>query len=105
MKTIYIAGKVSGEPIAECTLKFGAAQKEIEAQGCRAINPLAVVNDWHMPWRQAMRLCIKAMLEADAVLLLDDYQESRGAMIEYKLAQDLGLRVLIGTKDLKGRLK
>ena len=47
MKKIYIAGKVSGEPIADCTLKFGTAQKEIETLGFEAVNPIAVVNDWH----------------------------------------------------------
>jgi|GEM_PF-5636182 len=25
---IYIAGKVSGEPIAQCSMKFGIAQKD-----------------------------------------------------------------------------
>jgi hypothetical protein len=44
-KKIYIVGKVSGEPLAECTMKFATAQKEIESQGLIAINPLAVVGD------------------------------------------------------------
>lgn len=99
-KTIYIAGKVSGEPIAECTLKFGAAQKEIEAQGYRAINPLAVVNDWHCPWDKAMRLCLKAMLDADAVLALPDWQLSRGASIEIIIANHLNIKVYNRVSDI-----
>jgi hypothetical protein len=104
MKSIYIAGKVSGEPIAECTMKFGTAQKEIENQGFKAINPLEVVGDWQTPWQPAMKLCLLALICCDAILLLDDWQDSRGAMIEQKLAQDLGIKILIGTKDLAKRV-
>jgi hypothetical protein len=35
---------VTGEPIAACTIKFGAAQKQIEALGFEAVNPLELVN-------------------------------------------------------------
>ena len=104
MKKIYIAGKVSGEPLAGCTMKFGTAQKEVESQGFEAVNPLAVVGNWQTPWQKAMRLCLHALIDCDAVLLLNDWQDSRGAMIEQKLAQDLGIKVLLGTKDLQKRL-
>jgi hypothetical protein len=85
-KTIYLAGKVTGEPIHQCTMKFGAAQKELEQLGFEVINPLQVVNDWHCPWPQAMKKCLEAMLKADVVYFLPCYRQSRGAKLEEHLA-------------------
>lgn len=69
-KKIYIAGKVTGTPIGDCTMKFGSAQKQLEALGFEAVNPLVVVNDWHCTWDHAMRLCIKALMDCDAMYIL-----------------------------------
>jgi hypothetical protein len=105
MKTkIYIAGKVSGLPIGDVTIKFGTVQKELEAQGFEAINPLAVVNDWHLPWEEAMKKCLKALIDADGVLLLPCYLDSPGAQIELKLAADLKIRTSMGHANLCKRI-
>jgi hypothetical protein len=93
MKKIYIAGKVTGEPIAQCTMKFGAAQVAIEKLGHEAINPLAVVNDWACPWDLAMRKCIAAMMQCDAILALDNHHRSPGARIELQIALHIGMPV------------
>lgn len=102
IQKIYIAGKVTGLPIAEVTMKFGAAQKMLEAKGHTAINPLQVVNDWQMPWKQAMKLCIKALMECDTIVLLEDYKESKGALIEKQIAEAFNMEIyLLNTKNLK----
>jgi len=100
MKKIYIAGKVSGEPIAECTMKFGLAQKQIEDKGYIAINPLELVNDWKMDWKPAMKICITALFDCDAVLFLEDYTKSKGALIEFGLAKSLGLDRYFSTTQI-----
>lgn len=112
--TIYIAGKVTGEPLATVTAKFGAAQVALEKQGYNVINPLAVTaaafeapsgsptggekgaNDdhWlHMPWTIAMRLTLAAMMTADAVYMLKDWKYSKGATIEHDLALKIKLPI------------
>ncbi len=101
---IYIAGKVSGEDMAACTMKFGQAQKEIEKQGFEALNPLEIVGTWHVTWEAAMRKCITAMMDADAVLFLPCWTESKGAIIENRIAADLNMITLTGTRGLKERL-
>lgn len=90
-KKIYIAGKVSGLPIHEVTMKFGTAQKKLENKGYEVINPLAVVNDWDTDWNTAMRKCIAALTDCDAICLLPDWKESKGARIENSIAQHLEL--------------
>lgn len=93
-KKIYIAGKVTGEPIAECTMKFGAAQKELESRGFEAINPLAVVGDFKAPWNAAMKKCIKALVDCDGMVILPCWQDSKGASIERQLAADLDIVIV-----------
>lgn len=93
MKKIYIAGKVTGEPLAECTMKFGQAQKELEALGFEVVNPLAVVGDFQSPWESAMKKCIKALVDCDGMVILPCWQDSKGAKIERQLAWDLNITI------------
>ena len=101
-KSAYIAGKVTGIPAHLCTAKFGQKQKELEQQGYKVINPLAVVADavehseqWlKMPWQTAMRHCIAAMMQAEEIHLLHDWSESRGAIIEHAIAGMLGIKIV-----------
>jgi len=93
MKKIYIAGKVSGEPIASCTKKFRLAQKEIESMGFDGINPFEVVMDFKATWNVAMKKCVKALIDCDAMVILPCWQDSKGAKIERQLAEDLDIPI------------
>lgn len=96
MKKIYIAGKVTGENQAECIAKFKKAQCQIEDSGHEAVNPLEVVGDWNATWRDAMKKCLTALIDCDAILILDDWHSSKGAKIEFRLAMDLGMTIMSG---------
>lgn len=98
---IYIAGKVTGEPIHKCTMKFGTAQLNIKNLGLEAVNPLAVVNDWQCDWHTAMKKCIKALMDCDAIVVLEDYNNSDGATLELELAKRLGIIIFYGIEELK----
>ncbi|MES2238883.1 MAG: DUF4406 domain-containing protein [Bacteroidota bacterium] len=93
-KKIYIAGKVTGLPVTECTMNFGLAQVAIEKLGHEAINPLVVINDWNCPWDLAMRKCIVALMDCDMVLMLDNAGDSPGAKIEWDLAKKLNIPIV-----------
>ena len=101
MKKIYIAGKVTGLPIESVLKKFATAQMEIEELNFKAVNPIAVVNDWQCEWHTAMKLCIKALMDCDAIVALDDWKDSEGANLELGLAKRLGIIIFYGIDDLK----
>lgn len=103
-KRIYIAGKISDENRLECVAKFAKAQKEIEAQGFIAMNPIELVNDWETTWEHVMKICICHLMTADAVLFLPCWMDSRGAIIEHRIASDLNIKTLNGTRDLIKRV-
>jgi hypothetical protein len=93
MKKIYIAGKVTGLPFEEVKKKFAEAQESLEAIGHEAVNPITLVNDANCEWEVAMKICLKAMLDCDAIMLLDDWEDSTGAKIEMKLADSVGIDI------------
>lgn len=89
MKKIYIAGKVTGLPQDTVIKKFADLQINLERCGFKVINPIEVVSDFNTPWNEAMKLCIKALVDCDAVYLMDCHTQSVGAMIEMQLAVNL----------------
>lgn len=88
-KKIYIAGKVSGLPKQEVIDKFSEVQTNLERCGFKVINPIEVVNDFDVTWEFAMKKCIKALVDCDAVYLMNCHGRSVGAMLEFSLAMKL----------------
>jgi nucleoside 2-deoxyribosyltransferase len=99
MKKIYIAGKVTGLPFEEVTKKFRDAQDNIEVLGFEVVNPITLVNNANCEWKAAMKICIKAMLDCDAVIILSDWYESKGARVERELAWDLNIPIFNYSKN------
>ena len=87
MKTVYLAGKISGDPYYFS--KFYEATKTLEEAG------FAVLHGARLPgkgftWDQYMRITWAMLEECEAVCMLPDWKESRGAAYEYgqAVAQD-----------------
>ncbi len=90
---VYIAGKITGEDLAECKEKFLTAEKEFKYnfQSSIVVNPMSLPHNHDKNWKSYMRECIKALVDCDAILMLKDYKESKGAKIELSIAEKLGL--------------
>lgn len=97
---VYIAGKVTGESIPECTMKFNEAQLLLQELGYIAINPLQVVNDWATPWKPAMQKCIKSLMQCDTVLFLPDWKDSQGAKLEMHIAEAFQMNIVHSIEEL-----
>lgn len=90
---VYIAGKVSGEPIGETFVKFNKAEYRLRKRGMEVVNPMRLCSSsWS--WEQCMRVCLAQLVQCDAIYLLSDWAESRGAITEYYVAQQLNLKIL-----------
>lgn len=99
MKKIYIAGKVTGVPYADCCIKFTAAQLELQSLGFAPVNPLGVVGDLSAEWEYAMKKCIIALMNCDAMVILPCWQDSKGATLERQLAEDLNIPIFNFSKS------
>lgn len=91
---VYLSGKISGLPDLNSP-KFQKAEDRWKGWGCEVINPLKLLpQDPIRKWEEYMRNDIKYLVEADKVAVLDDWQQSRGAVIEVRLAFDLNIPVV-----------
>jgi hypothetical protein len=88
---IYVSGKISGLPDLNKP-KFEAATRELRSRGFIVRNPHEICDG--LPedqWSECMKRCIAVMMECSIILFLDDWYDSKGATIEYKLAKDLNI--------------
>ena len=73
--TIYIAGKITGEP--NYRKKFQKAEDRLKSKGYIVLNPAILPEG--MPWDAYMPICFAMIDAAKAVFLLKDFTLSKGA--------------------------
>lgn len=85
---IYISGKITGEK--HFKRKFAKAEREVKRLGHEVINPAKM--NAHMPksssWEEYMIVSLAELSTADAIYMLQDWQNSKGARIEYRYAEE-----------------
>ena len=83
---IYLSGPMTGLP--DCNYPaFHAAAARLRALGYRVENPAENPTPaCGGTWEGWMRLALRQQLRCDAVAFLPDWQASRGARAEYRLA-------------------
>ena len=94
-KKVYISGAISGLPIEDVKMSFNSAEKTLEERGFIPVNPIKVqpfVKGF--TWLDYMKADIKALVDCDAIYLLDNWESSKGAVIEVDLALSLGIYVI-----------
>jgi hypothetical protein len=95
---VYIMGKVGDlsddEYHASVYQKFEDREKTLISMGFNVVNPLKIVPR-DLPWCEAMKVCLSAMLSCDKISPLPDTWYSTGGMIEFNLSQTLKMPVVI----------
>lgn len=94
MKTrIYIAGKITGLPITEAKYNFDTGKHEAEIAGFHPISPMDLPHDHDKSWKSYMREDLAALKTCQAVYMLRNWSDSRGARIEEWFARRYGKTV------------
>lgn len=103
---VYITGKISGLEEAEYLSLFAEAATFLESHGFIPVNPIEVEAEcgeacnsglifqdgrYMHTWQCYMRYDIKALMDCQAILPLDNASDSRGAKLEMQLAEQVGL--------------
>jgi hypothetical protein len=89
---LYISGPMTG--IANSNFPaFHRAARELRAAGYTVISPAEICQEHGLPWAQYLRKDIAELLKCDAVALLPGYLNSKGAMLEKHIAEELGMQV------------
>lgn len=88
---LYISGAISGMPDLN-RVKFAKATQTFRRMGYLVVNPHEVCEGLQAEdWKACMKRCISAMMDCQVLILLDDWQQSPGANIEFQLAWNIGI--------------
>lgn len=93
----YISGKISGLDFEEVKKRFLEAEEFLESLGIQAVNPLnnglSVDDDW------IKHLCrdIELLHECNYIYMMEGWQDSVGACVEYDFAIRTGKTVLFAS--------
>ena len=99
MTRIYIAGPMTGLPDFNYPAFHAAAQK-LRSLGHEVLNPAENPVPPCGTWAGYMRLALAQLVQCDCIVLLPGWSDSRGALIERKLAQALGMDMVLFTESL-----
>jgi len=92
VKKIYICGKITGLPLEDTKARFKASAEALEICGYTSVNPFEVLPPHpDHAWNDHMRADIKALVDCDYIYIMDNAQDSRGAMLEMRIASALGI--------------
>ncbi len=102
---VYIAGKITGLDRVNALNLFAKAQIIIEDNEYEAVNPFDVCEDTpDKHWSDYMGECHRELLKCDAIVMLPNWHDSRGARIEYAVAREMGILVVFSYYDEGGDL-
>ena len=91
---IYISGQITGLDLEHAKALFKNMEERIRSTGHEPVNPMEVLPyQPHYTWHDYMAEEIKALLFCDAILMLPNWRESKGAKIEHSIAEGLGLKM------------
>ena len=88
---VYIIGKVTGLDYEECCKMFEEREKELKQMGHEVVNPVEIVPEG-TPWLDALRICVKQLVDCDAFTSLPNSLYSRGGLLELFVARELKLK-------------
>jgi hypothetical protein len=86
---IYISGRITGLDYANVEAKFQDAQDLLSDIGFEVVNPLNNGLTKEHSWEQHMDKDFELLLPCDAIYMMDDWQDSTGARIEYQTASEM----------------
>ena len=96
-RRIYVAGPMSGLPELNYPA-FHEAATRLRAKGWHVENP-AENPDPHVDaschWTAYMRMGLSQVATCHAIYMLPGWQNSKGASLEYMVAQQLGMQILV----------
>lgn len=101
-KRVYLSGPMTGRP----DLNFPAFHREaarLRAMGYHVVNPAEITKDQSAGWHECMRRDLAALLDCDAIALLDGWQGSAGAHLEMHVAHRVGMEIVIAAEIDKGQ--
>ena len=100
---VYISGKISGLEYDEARVRFGRAEDFLKSIGVDAVNPMNNGLPEESTWIQHLCKDLEMLHECSHIYMLDGWQLSRGACIEYDFAVRTGKAVMFESSMVRNR--
>ena len=94
---IYLAGKITGD--SNYKAKFKRYELYYRLQGYTVLNPAVLPNSEHISYEAYIRMSRAMLDEAQVIILLPDYKDSKGALQELEWAREQG-KVVVYEEEL-----
>ena len=96
---IYLSGKITGREIEDYTRQFARAESFYKTGGFDVVNPVTIgevilKNNPKAKWEDFMQEDLKALRTCTHIVLLEGWEESKGAKMEKAEAEKLGLEIM-----------
>ena len=93
-KLVYIAGPITGHDLTQKFNEFFKVELDLRDQGFRVVNPMTLPHEHDKSWQSYMRECIKTLVLCDAIYLMQDWELSEGARLEFTIASKLKMKII-----------
>jgi hypothetical protein len=91
---VYVSGKITGLPMEAVKEKFAWHSSFLLAKGYTPVNPIEVSPyEKGKAWHDYMKEDIAELLTCDAIYMLRDWGQSKGARVEYQIAREMGMYI------------
>ncbi|EDS13899.1 DUF4406 domain-containing protein [Bacteroides hominis] len=92
---IYISGQITGLKEKEAKIYFDRAEKMLLEKGYNPVNPMRINPPIkNKSWKDYMIDDLRLLFDCEAIYLIDNWQMSKGARIEYYIAKELGMSII-----------
>ncbi len=93
-KKVYISGAIAHYEMAERRATFQAAALRLKEQGFEPVNPFenGIPDDAH--WKAHMKADIALLVGCDYIYMLNGWELSKGAKLEFDVASSCGIKVM-----------
>ena len=96
---VFISGKMTGLSHEEYQAKFDAAAQRLRAEGYEIFNPSVpqwndAMHDSGMSYGDILIEDFKKIQECDALYMLDNWRDSKGATAEHAFATAIGMKIM-----------
>lgn len=87
---LYVSGPMSGMPEHNFPA-FREAAAQLFTAGYEVVDPSTFDDNVGKPWAECLKRDLIALLTCDGVALLPGWPNSRGALLEFAVAHELGM--------------
>lgn len=98
---IYISGPMTGIEKLNYP-RFNKTEENLKRMGYEVFNPARIKGAAEWTWEDYMRECIRAIPDCTHIMLLNNWERSKGAQTEYYIAQSLGMKVMFEGSAIYG---